>query len=69
MKFKEKYVYYHNGKKLFEVVIKDQKNSKLNKLSDEEKLKQLQSMLDKLNNEEGNKWISITQTELIKLIL
>lgn len=55
MKFKEKYVYYHNGKKLFEVVIKDQKNSKLNKLSDEEKLKQLQSMLDKLNNEEGNK--------------
>ena len=55
MKFKEKYIYYHNGKPLFEVVIKDQNDSILNKLSDEEKLKQLQSMLEKLNNEEGNK--------------
>ena len=57
MKFKEKYIYYHNGKPLCEVVIKDDnnKNSKSYELTDEEKLKQLQSMLDKLNNEEGNK--------------
>ena len=52
MKIKEKYIYYHNGKKLFEVIIKDQNDSILNKLSDEEKLKLLQSKLDKLNNEE-----------------
>ena len=52
MKFKEKYIYYYNGKPLFEVVIKDRDNSILNKLSDEEKLKLLQSKLDKLNNEE-----------------
>ena len=69
MKNKEKYIYYHNGKKLFEVVIKDQNDSILNKLGDKEKLKLLQSKLDKLNNEEGNKWISITQTEHIKLTL
>lgn len=55
MKFKEKYVYYHNGKPLFEVVIKDQHNSTSNELTNEEKLKLYQSMLDKLNNEEKSK--------------
>lgn len=52
MKFKEKYVYYHNGKRLFEVVIKDQNNSTSNELTKEEKLKLYQSKLDKLINEE-----------------
>ena len=53
MKFKEKYIYYYNGKPLFEVVIKDRDNSTSNELTTEEKLKVYQSMLDKLNNEEG----------------
>ena len=46
MKIKEKYVYYHNGKPLCEVIIKDDNNpnSKSYELSNEEKLKQLQSM-------------------------
>ena len=43
MKIKEKYVYYHNGKPLCEVIIKDDNNpnSKSYELSNEKKLKQL----------------------------